>query len=90
MLIALVLMTVSYRALQRPQEQGRIGAWTMVTGGIAALLMAMLTQPIDTNGSAWLEPEQVGWLLAILIGALLLANPAVKKKIEWKSTGDET
>jgi phosphatidylglycerol:prolipoprotein diacylglycerol transferase len=87
--IALVLMALSYQALKRDHEQGRVGAWTMVAAGVAALLMAMLTQPVNTNGNEWLEPEQIAWTLAILVGALLLGVPVAEKKIESKKIGDE-
>jgi phosphatidylglycerol:prolipoprotein diacylglycerol transferase len=88
MVIALVVAALSYRALQQPHEAGRVGAWAMVIGGVAALLLAMLTQPIDTNGTSWLEPQQMAWALAILVGALLLGAPVEAKQIEIQNTGE--
>jgi len=89
LLSALALMAFSYRALKQPHEQGRVGAWMLVAGGVTAMLTAMVTQPIDTHGGEWLEPQQMGWLLAMFVGALLLTLPAGLNEIENTTTGDE-
>ncbi len=74
-IVALALKAASYRALLRPHKAGRVGAWTLVAGSVAALLLMMLMQPTDSHATIWLEQGQIAWAAAMLVGAMILGEP---------------
>jgi phosphatidylglycerol:prolipoprotein diacylglycerol transferase len=69
---ALMLFAVLMWLLQRRVRAGVPAGVALVAGGVAAFLLDMLTQPLESSGTAWLEPGQWIALGAMVAGALLL------------------
>jgi len=72
---ALVLMAYLLRVLTRPHAAGSVAAVALLCGGIASFLLAMLTQPTETQGNALLDPGQYISLGAAAVGAWLFYRP---------------
>lgn len=70
-LIALVLCIVLFRMLPRRKFAGQVAAVALVTGGLAAFLLDMLQQPVESSGNALLDPGQFLALAAIIAGTAL-------------------
>jgi phosphatidylglycerol---prolipoprotein diacylglyceryl transferase len=62
-LVLLVLMWL----LERRLRAGMVAGVALVAGGAVSFLLDMITQPMESSGSAWLEPGQ--W---IAIGAMVV------------------
>jgi phosphatidylglycerol:prolipoprotein diacylglycerol transferase len=71
---ALVLMAWLLRALTRPHATGSVAAVALLCGGIVAFLLAMLTQPSETQGNALLDPGQYVALASAAAGAWLFTT----------------
>ena len=69
--IALALCIVLFRRLPRRKFAGQVAALALITGGLAAFLLDMLQQPVESSGDALLDPGQFVALAAMLAGALL-------------------
>jgi phosphatidylglycerol:prolipoprotein diacylglycerol transferase len=74
MAFALALMAWLLRVLARPHPAGSVAAVALLVGGIASFLLGMLTQPTETQGSAWLDPGQYIALGAAVAGAWLFTE----------------
>lgn len=74
MVSALVLMAYLLHAFMRPHAAGSIAAVALLYGGIASFLLAMLTQPSETQGNALLDPGQYIALAAAAAGTWLLSR----------------
>ena len=68
-LLAVVLWVMLARALPR----GRVAAWGLLLGGLAAFGLDMLSLPLEIGSGLPLEPGQFVALGAMLAGALLWA-----------------
>ena len=66
----LALTLLLWGALPRVPE-GQVAAFGLVTGGTAAFLLDMFSQPLAASDEAWIEPGQWIALAAVLAGALL-------------------
>jgi phosphatidylglycerol:prolipoprotein diacylglycerol transferase len=71
---SLVLFAVLMWLLQRKVRVGVVAGVALVAGGAVAFLLAMLTQPFESGGTAWLEPGQWIALGALVAGALLFMS----------------
>jgi phosphatidylglycerol:prolipoprotein diacylglycerol transferase len=71
---ALLLMAWLLRVLARPHATGSVGAAALLYGGIASFLLAMLTQPSETQGNALLDPGQYIALASAAAGAWLFSR----------------
>jgi phosphatidylglycerol:prolipoprotein diacylglycerol transferase len=74
MVSALVLMAWLLRTLARPHAAGSVAAVALLCGGIVSFLLAMLTQPTETQGNALLDPGQYIALAAAAAGAWLFST----------------
>jgi len=74
MVCALALMTYLLRVLMRPHRPGSVAAVALLYGGIVSFLLAMLTQPAETQGNALLDPGQYIALAAAAAGAWLFSR----------------
>jgi phosphatidylglycerol:prolipoprotein diacylglycerol transferase len=70
-IIALTLCIILFRMLPRRKFAGQIAAVGLITGGLAAFLLDMLQQPVESSGDALLDPGQFVALAAIIAGAAL-------------------
>jgi phosphatidylglycerol---prolipoprotein diacylglyceryl transferase len=69
---SVVLFAVLMGMLRRRLRPGVVAGVALVVGGVMAFLLAMMTQPVDWGGSAWLEPGQWIAIGAVVMGGLLL------------------
>lgn len=58
--------------LQRGLRSGVVAGVAMVAGGAGSILLDMVTQPVESKGSAWLDPVQWVAVGAMLVGGLML------------------
>ena len=70
-IIALALCAVLFRMLPRRRSSGQVAALALITGGLAAFLLDMLQQPVESSGDALLDPGQLVALAAIIAGTAL-------------------
>jgi phosphatidylglycerol:prolipoprotein diacylglycerol transferase len=75
MIIALVLLAYLLYVLARPHIPGHIAARAFIVGGVSVFLLDMLSQPLDTQGSALLDPGQYIALTSTLLGLALFQTP---------------
>jgi phosphatidylglycerol:prolipoprotein diacylglycerol transferase len=54
---------------------GTVAGLALVAGGVTSFLLDMVTQPVESLGSAWLDPSQWVALVAVVAGLVLLATP---------------
>jgi len=79
-IIALVLCIVLFRMLSRRKFSGQIAAVALSAGGLAAFLLDMLQQPVESSGDALLDPGQFIALAAIIAGAALYMTPPPERR----------
>ena len=70
-IIAFALCIALFRMLPRRKFAGQIAAIALLIGGIAAFLLDMLQQPVESSGDALLDPGQFIALAAIIAGTAL-------------------
>lgn len=71
---ALVLMAYLLRVLTHPHATGSVAAVALLCGGVVSFLLAMLTQPTETQGNALLDPGQYIALASAAAGAWLFSR----------------
>ena len=66
--------------LKRRQRSGEVAGLALLLGGLLSFLLDMFRQPVESQGSALLDPGQWIALIAILAGAVLwsLAKPVAR------------
>jgi phosphatidylglycerol:prolipoprotein diacylglycerol transferase len=69
---SVVLLVVLMRLLERRLRAGLVAGVALVAGGAAGFLLDMMTQPLESGGSAWLDPVQWVAVGAMLVGGLML------------------
>jgi phosphatidylglycerol:prolipoprotein diacylglycerol transferase len=69
---AVVLGVVLMWLLQRRLQAGMVAGVGLVAGGAVGFLLDMMTQPMVSGGSAWLDPVQWVAVGAMLVGGLML------------------
>jgi phosphatidylglycerol---prolipoprotein diacylglyceryl transferase len=69
---SVVLFAVLMGMLRQRLRPGVVAGIALVVGGVMALLLAMMMQPVDWGGSAWLEPGQWIAIGAVVMGGLML------------------
>jgi phosphatidylglycerol:prolipoprotein diacylglycerol transferase len=70
--VVLFAVLMGMGMLRRRLRPGVVAGVALVVGGVMAFLLAMMTQPVDWGGSAWLEPGQWIAIGAVVMGGLLL------------------
>jgi phosphatidylglycerol---prolipoprotein diacylglyceryl transferase len=70
--VSVVLLVVLMRLLERKLLVGMVAGVALVAGGVVSFLLDMITQPLESKGSAWLDPAQWVALGAMLVGGLML------------------
>ena len=68
-LVLLVLMWL----LERRLRAGMVAGVALVAGGAVSFLLDMITQPMESSGSAWLEPGQWIAIGAMVVGMLMIS-----------------
>jgi hypothetical protein len=68
-LVPLVLMWL----LERRLRAGMVAGVALVAGGAVSFLLDMITQPMESSGSAWLEPGQWIAIGAMVVGMLMIS-----------------
>jgi phosphatidylglycerol:prolipoprotein diacylglycerol transferase len=90
----IALGAFAWRRLSRRWWSGQAAAWTMALGGVISFLLDMLRQPVESQGSAWLDPAQYVALAAAAAGAWMLLRPWMEGPRPWPCGGvvgaDET
>jgi phosphatidylglycerol:prolipoprotein diacylglycerol transferase len=71
---ALLLMAYLLRLLTRPHAAGSVAAVALLCGGVISFLLAMLTQPTETQGNALLDPGQYIALASAAAGVWLFSR----------------
>ncbi|HEY5330843.1 MAG TPA: prolipoprotein diacylglyceryl transferase family protein [Acidobacteriaceae bacterium] len=79
-IIALALCIVLYRMLPRRKFAGQVAAVALIGGGLAAFLLDMLRQPVESSGDALLDPGQFIALTAIIAGTALHMAPPPERR----------
>jgi phosphatidylglycerol---prolipoprotein diacylglyceryl transferase len=74
-IIALPLCIVLFRMLPRRKFSGQVAAVALITGGLAAFLLDMLQQPVESSGDSLLDPGQFVALAAMVVGAVMYWTP---------------
>ena len=69
---AVVLFAVLMGMLLRPLRRGVVAGVALVVGGVMAFALALITQPVDWGGNAWLDPGQWIGLGAVVVGTWML------------------
>jgi phosphatidylglycerol---prolipoprotein diacylglyceryl transferase len=72
-IFAFAMCLVLFRMLPRRKFAGQVAAVALMVGGVAAFLLDMLQQPVESSGDAWLDPGQFVALAAVLAGAWVYA-----------------
>ncbi|SEG59649.1 phosphatidylglycerol:prolipoprotein diacylglycerol transferase [Bryocella elongata] len=75
LLLWLAIGAWSLRVLMQRKRVGEAAAWVLLLGGVVTFLLDMLRQPVESQGSAWLDPAQYVALAAILAGAIVRFRP---------------
>jgi phosphatidylglycerol:prolipoprotein diacylglycerol transferase len=75
LLLWLAIGAWSLRVLMRRGRAGEAAAWVLVLGGVAEFLLDMLRQPVESQGSAWLDPAQYVAILCAAMGGWMLLWP---------------
>jgi phosphatidylglycerol:prolipoprotein diacylglycerol transferase len=70
---SVVLLVVLVRMLERRLRDGMVAGVALVAGGAVSFLLDMLTQPVESVGSEWLDPVQWMALGAMVVGTLMLS-----------------
>lgn len=70
---SLVLLVLLVRLLERRLRAGMVAGVALVTGGAVSFLLDMMTQPLESSGSAWLEPVQWVAVGAMGLGMLMIS-----------------
>jgi phosphatidylglycerol:prolipoprotein diacylglycerol transferase len=70
---SLVLLVVLMLMLQRRLRAGVVAGVALLAGGAVSFLLDMITQPVESVGSAWMEPVQWIALGAMVVGTLMLS-----------------
>jgi phosphatidylglycerol---prolipoprotein diacylglyceryl transferase len=78
--IAFALCIILFRMLPRRKFSGQIAALALITGGLAAFLLDMLQQPVESSGDALLDPGQFVALAAIIAGTSLHLTPPQRRE----------
>jgi hypothetical protein len=65
-------VSLQMRLLERRLRAGLVAGVALVAGGAVSFLLDMITQPLESGGSAWLDPVQWVALGAMLVGGLML------------------
>jgi phosphatidylglycerol---prolipoprotein diacylglyceryl transferase len=68
-LVLLVLMWL----LERRLRAGMVAGVALLAGGAVSFLLDMITQPMESSGSAWLEPGQWIAIGAMVVGMLMIS-----------------
>jgi phosphatidylglycerol:prolipoprotein diacylglycerol transferase len=69
---SVVLLGLLMGLLGRRLRAGVVAGVALVAGGAAGFLLDMITQPVESGGSAWLDPVQWVAVGAMLVGGLML------------------
>jgi len=69
LVVAIVMCVWLLRMLSRKQPVGMVASVALMVGGMASFLLDMLRQPVETMGSAWLDPSQWVAVVAMVVGA---------------------
>jgi phosphatidylglycerol:prolipoprotein diacylglycerol transferase len=75
---SVVLSAVLAGMLRRRLRRGVVAEVGLVVGGGLAFLLALITQPVDWGGTAWMEPGE--W---IAMGALVVGGLMWLRTKEW-------
>jgi len=68
LLLWLAIGAWALRVLTQGKRRGEAAAWVLTLGGVVTFLLDMLRQPVESQGSAWLDPAQYVAIVAILAG----------------------
>jgi phosphatidylglycerol---prolipoprotein diacylglyceryl transferase len=68
-----VLLAVLLWLLERRLRAGMVAGVALVAGGAVSFLLDMITQPMESSGSAWLEPVQWVAMGAMVVGMLTIS-----------------
>jgi phosphatidylglycerol:prolipoprotein diacylglycerol transferase len=69
---SMVLFAVVVMMLRRRLGRGVVAGVALVVGGLMAFGLALIMQPVDWGGSAWLEPGEWIAIGAVVAGGLML------------------
>lgn len=69
---AMVLFAVLMSMLRRPWRRGVVAGVALLAGGLMAFGLALIMQPVDWGGNAWLDPGQWIAIGAVVAGTLML------------------
>jgi len=71
LVVAVVLCVVLLRMLTQELRAGMVVSVALVAGGVASFALDMLRQPVESMGSAWLDPSQWVAIVAMVVGILI-------------------
>jgi phosphatidylglycerol---prolipoprotein diacylglyceryl transferase len=69
---SVMLFAVLVRMVRQRLRRGVVAEVGLVVGGCLAFSLALITQPVDWGGSAWLEPGEWIAIGAVVAGGLML------------------
>jgi phosphatidylglycerol:prolipoprotein diacylglycerol transferase len=78
---SVVLLVVLMELLRRRLRTGLVAGVALVAGGSVSFLLDMITQPVEMNVRAWLEPGQWVAVGAMLVGGLMITMITFSKEI---------
>lgn len=70
---SVVLLVVLVRLLEQRLRAGMVAGVALVAGGAVSFLLDMITQPLESSGSAWLEPVQWVAVGVMVVGTLMIS-----------------
>ena len=78
---SVVLLVVLMILLRRGLRSGVVAGVALVAGGAVSFLLDMITQPVEMNVRAWLEPGQWVAVGAMLVGGLMITMITFSEEI---------